>query len=90
MRGNALVGSDWERKPGNSFAEGLHWPDRPGLQWGFFEEMVPWLLLRTTPPPPLLLMMIKESSCCLLLLLRQMTALVLVQRLLDAGNSQAF
>ena len=84
MRGNALVGSDWERKPGNSFAEGLHWANRPGLQWGFFEEMVPWLLLRTTPPP--LLLMIKKSSCKLLLLLWQLTAVVLVQLLLDMGS----
>ena len=28
MRGNALVGSDWERKPGNSFAVDLHWSNR--------------------------------------------------------------
>ncbi len=84
MRENALVGSDWEIKPGNSFAEDLHWPNRLGLLWGFFEEMVLLLLQLGTTPPPLLLM-IKKSSSCLLLLLRQM-AVVFIQLLLDAGS----
>ena len=61
MRGNALVGSVWERKPGNCFAEGLLWPKQLGLLWGF-EEIVSLLLQLGVTPPPLLRVIIEKSS----------------------------
>jgi hypothetical protein len=71
MRGKALVGSDWGRNAGNSFAEDLHVPSWYGLHQSFEGLMMPWLLLPMSPPLLQTVLKKKNNNNCLLLQLRR-------------------